>query len=205
MAFVAAFIVVSMVHEGFHAVTSALYGECSHFVVHPYGFEVVYRTPVELREGFRWFIISGAGNVATPLLGYLLLRSIDALRRLPPALGACAYWLTLMLLVADPLNLSLGFFGAVSLRRGRLRRRLGARGACVPGSGDRLHGLSLEQGAGGHEAAARLRRGDQSPVVCALVQEERAAVVISGRNRVTGAGIKVAPSLPRQSRLNNPV
>jgi len=110
VAFVAAFIVVSMVHEGFHAVTSALYGECSHFVVHPYGFEVVYRTPVELREGFRWFIISGAGNVATPLLGYLLLRSIDALRRLPPALGACAYWLTLMLLVADPLTLSLGPF-----------------------------------------------------------------------------------------------
>jgi len=58
-----AFMILMTIHEGLHVITSMVYNEFGRFVVHPYGFEVVFKTPVELREGFKWFIISGTSNI----------------------------------------------------------------------------------------------------------------------------------------------
>jgi len=109
-AFLAAFLVISMIHEGLHAATAMMYGEYNYFIIHPYGFEVVFVTPVELRAGFMWFIISGVSNIMTPLLGYVLLYFTLRFKDLRGFMGASVYWLTLLLLIADPLNLFIGPF-----------------------------------------------------------------------------------------------
>jgi len=63
----------SLVHEGAHALVAAAYGELAAFQVHTYGFEVIFKTPIAQRQGIEWGFISGASNVITVLLGYLLL------------------------------------------------------------------------------------------------------------------------------------
>ena len=98
------------IHEGLHVVTSMAYNEYERFVIHPYGFEVIFKTPVALREGFKWFIISGTSNIVTPILGLVMLFSIDRFIRSSALINATAYWLTLFLLISDPLNLSVGPF-----------------------------------------------------------------------------------------------
>jgi hypothetical protein len=99
------------IHEGLHALVATTFSEYDAFYVRPYGFEVVFKTPVADRQGIQWAAISGVPNVVTVLLGYLLL-----VLRYPLAshkylfVRSLAYWLTLLLLVADPLNLALGPF-----------------------------------------------------------------------------------------------
>jgi len=73
LTFLVAFLVVVLVHEGAHALVAAAYGELAAFQVHPYGFEVILKTPVAQRQGIEWGLISGVSNVITVLLGYLLL------------------------------------------------------------------------------------------------------------------------------------
>jgi hypothetical protein len=101
--------VFAALHESLHALAAAFYGEYQAFHVRPYGLEVVYRTPVEARRGAHWALISGLPNLVTVACGYILL----ALRRPLAAWRlragrALAYWLTLVCLIGDPLNLSLG-------------------------------------------------------------------------------------------------
>jgi hypothetical protein len=48
-----AFVIIMSIHEDLYVVTSFFYGEFERFIVHPYGFEVIFKTPVELREGFK--------------------------------------------------------------------------------------------------------------------------------------------------------
>jgi hypothetical protein len=67
-----ALVIVAIVHEGLHAMIASVYGEYAGFRVKPYGLEVIYTTPVEERAGLNWGFISGASNLATLLLGYLL-------------------------------------------------------------------------------------------------------------------------------------
>jgi hypothetical protein len=111
LAFVLAALLLAAIHEGAHAVTSALYGEYEAFFVRPYGLEVVLKTPVEAREGAHWAVISGTSNLLTLALGYLLLALSERLSRLRVALiRGWAYYLTLLALLADALNLSLGPF-----------------------------------------------------------------------------------------------
>ncbi len=105
-----AFMILMTIHEGLHVITSMVYNEFGRFVVHPYGFEVVFKTPVELREGFKWFIISGTSNIVTPILGWVMLLSIDRFIDRHILISATAYWLTLFLLISDPLNLCIGPF-----------------------------------------------------------------------------------------------
>ncbi|MDP2886121.1 MAG: hypothetical protein Q8P51_13995 [Ignavibacteria bacterium] len=106
-----AFAIVAAIHEGAHALTALAYGEYKAFHVKPYGFEVEYETPVEERQGAKWAVISGAGNLLTCLLGYVLLLRRKWFSRAPSQfLRGSAYWLTLLALLADPLNLSFGPF-----------------------------------------------------------------------------------------------
>ncbi len=111
LAFVLAALLLAALHEGAHAVTSALYGEYEAFFVRPYGLEVVFETPVEAREGSHWAVIAGTSNLLTLTLGYLLLAIGERLARLRVALiRGGVYYLTLLALLADALNLSLGPF-----------------------------------------------------------------------------------------------
>lgn len=68
-------------------------------------------TPVADRQGVQWAFISGAPNIVTAMLGYLLVamrRGFAAsVRRM---LRDPAYWFTLLLILLDPLNLSVGPF-----------------------------------------------------------------------------------------------
>lgn len=105
----AALAVFAVLHEALHALTAACYGEYRAFHVRPYGLEVVYRTPVEARRGAHWALISGLPNLATVACGYILLARSTALAAWRLRAGrALAYWATLVFLIGDPLNLSLG-------------------------------------------------------------------------------------------------
>lgn len=109
IAFIIAFLILITLHEGLHALTALPFGEYQSFHVRPLGFEVTFNTPVAERSGVHWAIISGASNLATILMGYLLLILAPRITRLPsPLLRAAAYYLTFLSLLADPLNLSIG-------------------------------------------------------------------------------------------------
>ncbi|HOD66382.1 MAG TPA: hypothetical protein PLR32_04130 [candidate division Zixibacteria bacterium] len=102
---------LAFVHESLHAATAALFGEYGSFRVHWYGFEVIYRTAVELRAGIHWALIAGLPNLVTVLLGYLLLTGRSVFARIAPLAGrSLAYWATLIFLLADPLNIAVGPF-----------------------------------------------------------------------------------------------
>jgi hypothetical protein len=94
-----------------HALAASAYGEYQAFHVRPFGLEVLFNTPVADRQGVQWAVISGVPNVATVVLGYLLV----ALRRGLATSGRrivreLAYWFALLLILLDPLNLSVGPF-----------------------------------------------------------------------------------------------
>ena len=59
-------------HEGTHLAVGYAYGEFESLRILPYGVEVIFKTPVELRSGIQWGFISGSANVLTLSLGYLL-------------------------------------------------------------------------------------------------------------------------------------
>jgi hypothetical protein len=106
-----------LLHEGGHALLGAIWGEGFGGRAHLWGlagFEVLFRTPVEERAGFRWAVISGGPNVLTVLAGYGLYAFRTRLRgprSRPPHFGRVfGYWATLFLLFLDPINLSLGPF-----------------------------------------------------------------------------------------------
>ncbi len=111
LAFLLAAIAIALIHEGMHAVMAAMYHELDSFQVHLIGLEVIYKTPTPERQGVHWAFISGASNLATILLGYTLLllaRKFAACRFW--LIKAGAFYLTLLALLADPFNLSLGAF-----------------------------------------------------------------------------------------------
>lgn len=111
LAFLLAVLIFASVHEGMHALMASLYGEYEAFRITPIGFEVLYKTPVEQRGGMHWALIAGAGNLVTILMGYLLLLMGESLSRLQSSfLRAAVFYLTLILLLVDPLNLSVGPF-----------------------------------------------------------------------------------------------
>jgi hypothetical protein len=101
----------ALIHEGLHALVAAAFGEYDAFRVRPFGFEVIFRTPVAERQGLHWAAISGVPNAATIVLGFLLLASRRSLASSRNRLVRnTAYWLCLLLLIGDPLNLSVGPF-----------------------------------------------------------------------------------------------
>ncbi len=111
LTFFLALLVWAIVHEGAHALVAYHYGEFEGFYVRPFGLEVVFETPVEERSGLRWAFISGGANLLTILLGYLLAVYAGRLAIVSCAwLRGSAYYLTLLCLLLDPLNLSIGPF-----------------------------------------------------------------------------------------------
>ncbi len=103
-----AVIIFAILHEGLHALAASFYGEYEAFHLRPYGLEVTVKTPVEERQGFQWAIFSGLPNAGTILLGYLLLAERHFLASLHITfLRNLGYWLTLIFLLIDPLNLSI--------------------------------------------------------------------------------------------------
>lgn len=111
LAFLIAAIVIALIHEGTHAVIAAMYHELDAFQVRLFGLEVIFKTPTAERQGVHWAYISGASNLATLTLGYVLLllgKPLAQTRTIFPK--AVAFYLTLLALLADPFNLSLGAF-----------------------------------------------------------------------------------------------
>lgn len=102
-------VIFAIVHEGLHAMIANVYGEYAGFRVKPYGLEVIYKTPVEGRTGVHWGFISGASNITTVLLGYLLFAFKNRLaKHQNDFIRGMSYWLIICLLFLDPLNLSIG-------------------------------------------------------------------------------------------------
>jgi hypothetical protein len=111
MAFLVAVVIFFALHEGAHVLTSAIFAEYQAFHVRPLGLEVVFKTPVSERSGIQWAIISGASNLLTLFTGYafLMLGGRFAGSRNMFIKGFICY-LTLISLLFDPLNLSIGPF-----------------------------------------------------------------------------------------------
>jgi len=101
--------IFAFVHEGIHALVASVFDEYQSMRVHPYGLEIVYKSPVAEREGIKWGFISGMSNVSTLFLGYclfLLGAKTGSLRsRFLRNLG---FWTTILFMLGDPFNLSIG-------------------------------------------------------------------------------------------------
>ena len=101
----------AFVHEGAHAFTAFAYKEYESFHVRPIGLEVVFKTPISERNGVKWGIISGSGNLLTLAIGYLLLAFRQRISRLQNVFArSMGYWIILLFLIGDALNLSIGTF-----------------------------------------------------------------------------------------------
>ena len=111
LAFLLAVLTYIALHEGAHALVAAIFGELKAFQLKPFGFEVIFRTPTDERTGIQWALISGTSNVLTLLLGYSLLMFGEKCNRLKSSfLKASVFYITLLLLLIDAFNLSLGPF-----------------------------------------------------------------------------------------------
>ena len=111
LAFLIAMFTYVALHEGTHAVAAAIFGELETFRTRPLGFEVVFRTPTDKRNGIQWAFISGTSNVLTLLLGYSLLLFSEKCNRLQSSFWkASVFYVTLCFLLIDAFNLSIGPF-----------------------------------------------------------------------------------------------
>ncbi|OFY62095.1 MAG: hypothetical protein A2V64_09065 [Bacteroidetes bacterium RBG_13_43_22] len=110
--FIIAWILYMVIHEGVHAFAALQYGEYDSILIHWYGPQVIYVTPVAERiPDIKWFAISGASNLATLLTGYILYslrKRIGRVKSVP--LRSILYYTTIVLLLFDAINLSLGPF-----------------------------------------------------------------------------------------------
>jgi hypothetical protein len=105
------FAVYQLVHEGIHIITSTAFGEFDTVRWNVLGPAVIYKTPVDHRVGARWAVIAGTSNLATILIGYLLLYKANVLSQIPSLFAkGFFYYLTLTFLCLDALNLSVGPF-----------------------------------------------------------------------------------------------
>lgn len=103
--------VFTVIHEGAHVLIASTFNEYNGFYVRPIGFEVVFKTPVEQRSGIRWALISGGANLLTVVVGYILFACRRTLSRIKSRyLRLAAFYSTVLFMLLDPLNLSLGPF-----------------------------------------------------------------------------------------------
>lgn len=100
-----------VIHEGAHIAAAAFFDEFEAITWNVIGPEVIFKTPVEQRSGFQWALISGVSNLITIILGYLMLFNRQRFSQASSLFSkGAAYFLTVLLLIADPLNLSIGPF-----------------------------------------------------------------------------------------------
>ncbi len=108
---VLALIIFAIIHEGTHALVAVAFDEYQTFAIHPYGLEVIFKTPVAEREGIKWGFISGMSNVVTLLLGYLLFLFRTKMKPVRNhIIKALGYWMIVIFMLADAFNLSIGPF-----------------------------------------------------------------------------------------------
>lgn len=111
LTFILAIIIFAIIHEGVHALFAMVFEEYQAFQIHPYGFEVIFKTPVTEREGVKWGFISGMSNLVTLLFGYLMFFFRAKIAGLQNAfLRSLGYWLSILFLLVDAFNLSIGPF-----------------------------------------------------------------------------------------------
>ena len=111
LVFILAVMAYLLLHEGLHAGISAAFGELETIRWNVIGPEVVFKTPVELRSGFQWALISGISNLVTIGIGYLLLSRAGKINGMKSLLArGFVYYLTIIFLITDALNLSIGPF-----------------------------------------------------------------------------------------------
>ena len=104
-----AIVLFVFVHEGIHALLARVFDDYRSVRVHPYGLEVIYKTPVAEREGIKWGFISGMSNGSTLFFGYcLFLFRAKAGSLRSRFLRKLVYWATIFLMLGDPFNLSIG-------------------------------------------------------------------------------------------------
>jgi len=109
LALILAIIIVTIIHEGTHALVAILFNEYQTFQVHPYGLEVIFKTHVAERKGIKWGLISGMSNMVTLLLGYFMFLFRVKIARLQNSFRSImGYWLIVLFLLMDALNLSVG-------------------------------------------------------------------------------------------------
>lgn len=102
-------VIFAFVHEGIHALLAMVFDEYQSFRVHPYGLEIIYKTPVAEREGIKWGFISGMSNVSTLFFGYCLFLFRAKVGSLQSRfLRNLGYWATIFFMLGDPFNLSIG-------------------------------------------------------------------------------------------------
>mgnify|MGYP001321727963 CR=1 FL=1 len=100
-----------VLHEGAHLAVGYAYGEFESLRILPYGVEVIFKTPVEQRSGIQWGFISGSANALTLSLGYLFFLIRGKMASLNNNFWRnYVYYLTFLLLLIDPFNLSIGPF-----------------------------------------------------------------------------------------------
>ncbi len=122
-AFLVAVALLLAIHEGAHILVARAFDEYDHVRRFSLFVEVCYRTPPEYRSGVQWALISGTSNVATLLIGYLLLAHRTSLAGYRGVfVRGTFFYLTLVALIMDPLNLSIGPFiyrgDAIGIARG---------------------------------------------------------------------------------------
>jgi hypothetical protein len=112
MYFLFAWILYMTFHESIHAIIALIYGEYNSMVIHWYGPQVIFVTPVaERMPDMKWLAISGSGNFATLLLGYILYGLKKRIYQVRSShLRGTLYYVTIVFLLFDAVNLSVGPF-----------------------------------------------------------------------------------------------
>jgi len=109
--FIIALVLFLFIHEGLHVITGVIFNEFETVRWNVIGPEVIFKTPVNERHGVQWAFISGVSNLATILLGYILLsvreKFVDIQNNF---VRGGFYYFVIALLLFDPFNLSIAPF-----------------------------------------------------------------------------------------------
>jgi len=111
LSFLAAGVLFAVLHEGTHVLMAGIFGEFEPFHFRPFGLEVAFNTPLAERSGIQWALISGMSNLVTLVSGYVLLIYSNKFSQLRNWFWkAVVYYLTMLCLLLDAFNLSIGPF-----------------------------------------------------------------------------------------------
>jgi hypothetical protein len=111
LSFLFAYIILVTLHEGAHAILALIYGEFADFIIKFYGYEVVYLTPPDQRTGLHWMFISGISSLLTIAFGYFFfLKKVHFVQLQGWLIRTTVFWVVILGLIMDPLNLSVGPF-----------------------------------------------------------------------------------------------
>jgi len=110
--FLFAWILYMIFHESIHALVASIYGEFNSVVLNWYGPQIIFITPVAERiSDIKWAAISGISGFSTLLAGYILYGFRKRIYHVKSShIRGILYYLTIVFLLFDAVNLSLGPF-----------------------------------------------------------------------------------------------